>query len=190
MTTEDIIRDLQSRLTPERFLHTMGVANAAKKLALKYGICPQKAYIAGLVHDCAKCMTKDELWNNIQKYDIELDSVSILAPQIWHSYVGAFVARDLYGIDDEQILDAVYYHTTGKTDMTELCAAIYLADAIEEGRRFDGVDYLRTLAEKSLWDAVLSYTEMSLRFIMDRGNLIHPDTVALRNELISNRRQK
>ena len=185
MNTNDIINILQTVLTPSRFAHTMGVAKWAKELAFLNGVSPDKAYKAALLHDCAKCMTKDELADNIKKYDIKLDDEALSSPQLWHSYVGAFVARDIYGIEDEEILEAIYYHTTGKADMSVLCAIIYLADAIEDSRNYDGVEKLRTMARYSLWDAVFAYTERSVEFIKSKGCIVHRDTVNLLN-----RRQK
>ena len=184
MNTQDIINSLKSVLTPDRFTHTMGVAKWARELAFLNGVSPDKAYTAGLLHDCAKCMTKDELADNIKKYKIELDDEALDSPQLWHSYVGAFVAKDVYGIDDKEILDAIYYHTTGKADMSELCAIVYLADAIEDSRSYNGVEKLREMAKESLWDAVYAYTERSIEFIKAKGCIVHHDTLAI------NRRQK
>lgn len=188
MTIEEIIRDLKSTLSPKRFDHTMGVAEKASELASIHGVCPDKAYLAGLLHDCAKCMSDKKLMDYMTEYNIASSGVSKAAPQLWHSYVGAHLAESRYGVTDREVLDAIYYHTTGKKDMSELCAIIYLADAIEEGRRYDGVDYIRRVAKTDLWKAVLLYTESSLKFIISRGKLIHPDTVELRNSIIVNRR--
>ena len=184
MNTQDIINSLESVLKPGRFTHTLGVAKWARELAILNGVSPDKAYLAALLHDCAKCMTGDELADNIKKYDIKLDSEALSSPQLWHSYVGAFIAKDVYGIEDEEILDAIYYHTTGKADMSDLCAIVYLADAIEDSRDYSGVEKLRELAKESLWDAVLAYTERSIEFIKSKGCIVHPDTLAI------NRRQK
>ena len=185
MNSEDIINTLRTFLTPERFEHTLGVAKWAKYLALLNGVSPEKAYTAALLHDCAKCFTKEELKSYIKKYNIELDASALSSPQLWHSYVGAFVAKDVYGISDKEITDAIYYHTTGKAGMSDLCAIIYLADAIEDGRNYKGVEELRTMARESLWDAVYAYTERSAEFIKSKGCIVHPDTFDLLN-----RRQK
>lgn len=187
MDTNEIINSLKRTLTEKRFEHTMNVADLAKELAILNGVSSDKAYIAALLHDCAKCMPKGELTDNIQKYAISLDYVSKASPQLWHSYVGACVAKDIYGIEDKDILDAIYYHTIGSEDMSTLCAIIYLADAIEQGRSYTGVEEIRALARKSLWDAVLLYTDMSIKFIIQKGNLIHPNAISLRNKLILGR---
>lgn len=185
MNTEDIINTLRTFLTPKRLEHTLGVAKWARELAVLNGVSPDKAYTAALLHDCAKCFTPQELKECIQKYNIEMDSAALSSPQLWHSYVGAFVAKEVYGINDKEITDAIYYHTTGKAGMSDLCAIIYLADAIEDGRTYDGVEKLRILARESLWDAVLAYTERSVEFIKSKGCIVHPDTLELLN-----RRQK
>ena len=179
MNTQDIINTLQTVLTPDRFIHTMGVTKWARELALLNGVSPDKAYTAALLHDCAKCMTKNQLADNIKKYNIKLDDAALSSPQLWHSYVGAFLAKDVYGIDDEEILDAIYYHTTGKANMSTLCAIVYLADAIEDSRDYDGVESLRVLAKEALWEAVYAYTKHSIEFIKSKGCIVHPDTIAI-----------
>ncbi len=190
MTVDDILLNLKKELTPKRFDHSVNVANLAKELAELYGVCPVKAYTAGLVHDCAKCMDEGELLECIQKYKIHLEHEDRVSPQLWHSYVGAYLAKEIYGIEDEDILNAIYYHTTGKPGMTKLEAIIYLADAIEPLRSYEGVEELRNLARQSLWDAVFCYTEKSIDFVLEKGSIVHPNSIDLRNELISNRRQK
>ena len=188
MTAKEIEEKLKENLTEKRYAHTLSVAKKAREMAELYGVCANKAYLAGLMHDCAKCMTEDELLSYIQMYDIEMDSVAKASPQLWHSYVGAYVARDVYGIEDEEIFDAVYYHTTGREGMSTLCAIIYLADAIEEGRNYSGVDSIRKKAETSLWDAVGEYAKSSIEFITKKGRPVHPDTQRLNDAI--NRRKK
>ena len=185
MTTDKIIASLNQKLNPGRFEHTMGVARTAKWLALKYGADSNKAYLAGILHDCAKCLSHEELLQRIEKYHITLDAISLKSPQLLHSFVGAHEAREVYGIDDEEIFDAVYYHTIGKENMSTLTRIVYLADAIEPMRNYPGVNKIRKTAEESLDEAVFMYTDSSIRFILDRGALLHPNTLALRNSFIA-----
>ncbi len=187
MNTDQITKALKSRLKPSRFEHSVGVAETARNLAALYGEDEEKAYLAGILHDCAKCYTQDELWHRIEKYKITLDDVSSASPQLWHSFVGAYEAMEVYGIDDSDIFDSIYYHTIGCEAMSTLCAIIYLADAIEPGRSYPGVDILRTEAQSSLNTAVLKYTEQSIRFVLDKGALLHPNAVAVRNYYITHR---
>ena len=186
MTNNEIKQILAAKLKPSRYKHTISVAETAQRLARIHGADEDKAYLASLLHDCAKCMTQEELQEKIDKYKIELDEVSLKSPQLLHSYVGAYEAKYTYGIEDSEIFDAIYYHTTGKKDMSKLCAIVYLSDAIEPMRVFPEVDKIRETAEKSLWKAVYMYSEASIRFVLKKGNLLHPNTVDTRNFYINN----
>ena len=183
----EIISSLKQRLKPSRFENSMGVAETARSLALIYGEDTDKAYLAGILHDCAKCFSEEELRRKILQYGIQLDEISAKSPQLWHSFVGAYEAREIYGIDDQDIFDAIYYHTIGKAAMSKLCSIIYLADAIEPARDYPGAEALRITAQKSLDTAVLEYTEQSIKFVLDKGALLHPNAVSLRNYYIMHR---
>lgn len=187
MSTEEITELLKCRLKPKRFQHSLGVAATARSLALRYGADEDKAYLAGILHDCAKCFSEEELSRKIRQYGIQLDEISLRSPQLWHSFVGAHEAREVYGIDDEGIFDAIYYHTIGKANMQKLSAIVYLADAVEPMREYPGVDSLRELANKSLDEAVLAYTEQSIKFVLNKGALLHPNAVSIRNYYIMHR---
>ena len=150
MNVEEINANLKQVLKESRYNHSVGVAQTAQKLAMQYGANPDKAYLAGLVHDCAKCFSAQELMKKIKLYDIELSSDTLKAEPLLHSFVGAFEAKHTYGIDDEEIFDAIYYHTIGKADMPLLTAIVYLADAIEPLRNYPGVDEIRREAAQSL----------------------------------------
>lgn len=181
MTNSEIIDSLKSKLKSSRLKHSLSVAETARELALLYGADADKAYLAGIVHDCAKCYTDDELYDKLMMYNISVDDISYKNPKLLHAYVGAHEARLLYGIEDDEILDAVYYHTIGKADMPRLCAVVYLADAIEPLRSYEGVGAIRDKARTSLEQAVLMYTEMSMAFLMTKGEYIHPNALETRN---------
>ena len=175
MTPEEIKDILKLKLKQTRYNHSLGVADTAKELALRFGADPYKAYMAGLVHDCAKGYTNEELMDKIRAYGIELDECTLSSPQLLHSLVGAYELKDLYGICDDEIYDAVYYHTVGKKDMPLLTAIVYLADAIEPSREYPGVDEVRQQALTSLEKAVYLYTRRSVDYILERGFKVHPN---------------
>ncbi len=177
---DSIAQYLKTVLKKSRFEHTMRVAHTARRLADLHGEDRDKAYLAGLLHDCAKGFSEEELRSRMDEYGIVPDEVTKASPQIWHSFVGAYEARKLWGVDDD-IFDAIYFHTTGNADMTRLCAIVYLADAIEPGRSYTNVDFLRKTAEVSLSRAVREYTKMSVEFVEARGLKVHPDTLAILN---------
>lgn len=181
MTPEEIKTKLKAHLKESRYIHSLYVADTAKRLAGIYGIDSHKAYIAGLVHDCAKCYSNEELAAKIKVYNINLDDASSSSPQLWHSFVGAFEAREEYGIRDEEIFDAIYYHTIGKEAMEPLTAVIYLADAIEPTRDYPGVDEIRDASEKSLEKAIYLYTKGTIDFVASKGNVLHPNALKVRD---------
>jgi len=181
MTNEEIILSLETVLNKSRLAHSLSVAKTAQELAHIYGADEDKAFLAGIVHDCAKCYTDDELYKRISDYEIIADDISLKNPKLLHAYVGAYEAEKIYGIKDKQILDAVYYHTIGKAGMSKICEIIYLSDAIEPLRSYDGVDELRKTSHISLEKAIFDYTEMSINFLIKRGEYIHPNALETRN---------
>lgn len=181
MTLEEIKERLKSTLKPQRYAHSLSVADTAVKLAEKYGADADKAYLAGILHDCAKNYSDAELFELLDKYNIEPDYVCRRSAALLHGFVGAEIARDIYGIDDAQIYDAIYYHTIGKADMPLLTEIIYLADGIEPLRNYPSADIIRAEAQKDLHRAVLMYTEANIKFVLEKGALLHPAAVETRN---------
>lgn len=184
MTISEIELQIHKLLKPSRYKHSISVAKTAVELAGIHGADADKAYLAALLHDCAKCYDDIELFEKAERYGIVLDYVSRKNPKLIHSYVGAYEAKAVYGVEDEEIIDAIYYHTIGKADMSKLCEIIYIADAIEPLRSYDGVDTLRIIAKTSLKEAILKYTEMSIRHLIDRGEYIHPNAIETRNHYL------
>ena len=121
-------------MTKARYEHTLGVEFTAASLAMRYEIDINKAEIAGLLHDCAKCIDDEDKFDDCKKYKIELTDVEKRNPFLIHSKLGAVYANKLYGINDEEIISAIRFHTTGKPDMTMLEKIIFIADYIEPGR--------------------------------------------------------
>ena len=180
MNEAEITSKLKALLKESRFNHSISVAQTARELALRFGACPDKAYLAGLVHDCAKCFTPEELYKKIGFYGIDLSPDTLSAEPLLHSFVGAFEAKYVYGIDDEEILDAIYYHTIGKADMAPLTAIIYIADAIEPLRSYPGVERIRLEAESSLEKAIYTYTCKTIDYVKRNGNFLHPNAEEVR----------
>lgn len=179
MTVEEITGKLKSQLKESRFEHSLSVAKTSAELAQIYGASEKKAYLAGLVHDCAKCYSDSELIQKAQNYGIDEDALRFI--HIMHSFVGAYEIKNEYGIDDEEIFDAVYYHTVGKPDMPLITAIVYLADAIEPGRNYPGVDRIRKVAEASLEKAIYIYTEECINHVLKKGGQLHPNALEVRD---------
>lgn len=137
-------------MTKSRYEHTLGVEFTAASLAMRYEIDIDKAEIAGLLHDCAKCIDDEDKLDECKKYKIELTDVEKRNPFLIHSKLGAVYANKLYGIDDEEIISAIRFHTTGKPDMTMLEKIIFIADYIEPGR--DKAPNLQEIRKMSFMD--------------------------------------
>lgn len=133
--TQKLQKELSKELDAKRYEHTLGVAYTAACMAMRYDCDMKKAYIAGLLHDCAKCMTHEERMNYCKKYSLEVSDTEKKNPSLLHAKVGADMCHRKYGIEDEEIASAVHYHTTGKPDMTLLEKIIFIADYVEPHRK-------------------------------------------------------
>ena len=185
MTIDEMRRLLQSKLKKSRFAHSIGVADTAVKLAKRFDVNTEKAYIAGLLHDCAREFENDQLPEEANKRGIDIGEVEKKMPLLLHSYIGAMMIKDVYGVDDQEISQAIWRHTVGSKNMTELDKIIYFADMIEPHRDYPGVEHLREMAETAtLDDMLLEGLSESIIFIVQKRSLIHPDTVAARNDLL------
>ncbi len=181
---EKVLDKLRKQLPPKRLAHSLGVSETAAELAAKYGADVAKARLAGLLHDCARGMPNNLLLKVAAESGIVVLGVEQLEPVLLHAPVGAFIARRDYGVDDPEVLAAIRWHTTGGPGMSLLDEIIFLADYIEPGRSFPGVERIRALAAASLPEALLAAYDQTLRYLLAEGGLIHPATVEGRNDLL------
>jgi len=161
-------------LKPSRVIHTKNVVREAHRLAERYGADVKKAEIAALLHDIARNLSLEDM--NAYVRDLGLDSHYIDNKNLAHSKVGAFIISRDFEITDEDILNAVSYHTTGRENMTLLEKIIFLADAIEPGRTYPGVEELRKLAYKNLDKACAFSLRKTKKYVESRGDYLDPDT--------------
>ena len=193
MDFDKVISKLSEKLKPSRLEHSIGVMNTAAELAKRFGADEKKARIAGILHDCAKWMDENEGYRFCESHNIELDEVSKNNYAIVHQYIGAVLAKDEFGIDDKEILDAIRCHATGKENMSTLEKIIHVADMTESSRNkkpYDGLSELRELCKTNLDKAVIFGLELSMMHVISKGKLVHPDTVLARNALILNTEAK
>lgn len=169
----------------ERLAHVWGVHATALTLAERFGVDPEQAAVAALLHDIAKAWSGADLLRAAADFGILVDIVEQQQPGLLHGPVGAELARREFGVTDESVLQAIRLHTTGDRDMTALDQVIFLADLIEPGRSFDGVDEVRRLAASDLPGAVLEALRLNLTYIMRQGWLIHVRSVAAYNWLVA-----
>ena len=165
--------DLKQVLKPSRYEHTLGVADTAKKMAEVYGVNPNKAYIAGILHDCAKYYTDEELLKCCKENNIVVTKFENIAPYLLHGKVGAHVALKKYGIEETEILEAIKWHTTGKENMTVLEQIIFCADYIEPNRtKQPHLSYLRNIAMKDLDLLTYSILKDTLEYLKSKKCII------------------
>lgn len=152
---DDIFKDLKDNLSHKRFKHTKSVQRVARGLASHYGLDINKASLAAMLHDCAKHYSDKKLFDLSEKYHIRLSEDQINNPKTIHAVLGSKIANDLYEVVDEDVLNAIKYHTTGRPDMSQLEKVIYIADYIEPMRKQrKSIDRYRALSLKSLDDTV------------------------------------
>lgn len=182
---DDIKKYLKKNLSEKRYKHSIDTADQAKALAKQYGADEESAYLAGLVHDCAKEVKGDEAVRLMtEEYKIFPDSVSVHMPSLLHGPLGACIARSKFGISDEDVLTAIKYHTTGAANMSLLQKIIYIADFTEPNRDFADVEKLRKMSFKDINKAIVYGIDYTISKLIKNGQLIHPDTVNCRNDIL------
>ena len=185
LTVDELRPIAMSFLKPKRMPHVLGTEQEAIRLARQYGADVTKAQIAALLHDCTKKLNRDEQLALCAHYGIVPDPLERQTLKLLHAKTGAAVARDLFGVDDD-IYNAIYWHTTGKADMTVLEKVIYMADYVEPNRVFDGVDDLRDAVHTDLDMGLLMGLQDSIEEMTERGNPVHYRTVEAK-EYLENR---
>lgn len=184
MTREEMKFKLETVLSPKRFIHSLNVMNTAMDLAQRHGVDREKAGIAGLLHDCAREIRGEEAFSLCEKYGIVLDYVTRAQPELLHGPLGYYLAEEEYGVTQQDILDAIYYHTTGGENMDLLGKIVFMADYIEPNRSFPGVDEVRREARLNIDKALILALDRTIKYVMMRGAYIHPDTIKARNAVL------
>ena len=178
MTSVNLVklqRKTKKELDADRYQHTLGVMFTAASLAMCYGEDVGKAQLAGLLHDCAKCIPNDRKLKMCQEYGIEISKVELKAPYLLHSKLGAYLAREKYGVEDEDVLGAILWHTTGRPNMTTLEKIIFIADYIEPARfKAQNLAEVRRLAFHDLNLTVCRILEDTLHYLDSGKGEIDP----------------
>ena len=166
MDREEMLARLKSKLNSKRYIHSIGVEYTAACMAFRFGADVQSARIAGLLHDCAKCIPTDEKLKKAKKLGLPVNKSEKENPDLLHGKLGAYYAKEKYGVKDPDILSAITYHTTGKPDMSLLDKIIFVADYIEPNRKtiFE-LDEIRKEAFEDLDKAVLHILKNTLNYL-------------------------
>ena len=172
-----LIKELESELAYGRFIHTLDVAATAANLAMCYGADLDKAETAGLLHDCAKCMSLGKMLKVCDKAGTDLSEFEKNSVSLLHSKAGAVLAESRYGVRDEDTLNAIRFHTTGRPGMSLLEKIVFVADYIEPGRdSAPNLPQVRKLAYESIDDCVLQILKDTLRYLATTGSAVDPMT--------------
>ena len=159
-------KQLKSKLDTMRYEHSVSVSYTCIALAMRYGFSLEKAELAGLLHDCAKRYTDNELIARCQKHGLSLTESELKAPAVIHAKYGAWMARNKFGIQDEEILSAIQCHTTGKPGMGILDKILYIADYIEPGRdRAQNLPEIRKIAFQDLDECMYVILKDTLEYL-------------------------
>ena len=163
--------------TDKRFQHTLGVEFTAAAMAMKFEVPLLDAQIAGLLHDCAKCLSDEKQLKICEKNRISITEVEKRNPYLLHGKVGAFLAKTEYEIDNEDILNAIQWHTTGRPGMSDLEKIIFIADFIEPGRKTaPNLSEIRKIAFEDLDQTMIKILEDTLEYLKGDGREIDPMT--------------
>ena len=184
---ETLLARLRASIPEKRYAHSAGVAAEAVRLARLHGADAARAELAGWLHDCAKGIPVGEQVATCDRLGVPLDDWTRACPPVVHGALGAFLARRDYGVADEAVLQAIRRHTVGAPGMTLLDKIVYLADLVEPGRAFEGVDELRALVDRDLDEAILVSIERQLALNAARRRPLHPAMLLVWNDILASR---
>ena len=178
MNSDEYKKLIKSRMSDYRYTHSVNVSKEAVRLAKKYGADTEKAAVAGILHDITKETPKEEQLQIMTDGGIILDNVQEKSTKLWHGISGSVYIRDILKITDEDILNAVRYHTTGRAGMSLLEKIIFIADFTSAERDYNGIK------------TMLYGLQFTLKDLSKRAMIIHPDALACYNEIVINNSTK
>lgn len=185
MDYTEILSWLKNNLNEKRYIHTLGTAECAKELAEKFNLDSEKAYLAGLLHDCAKCFSNEKLLDIIHQH-LNVEECEMLNYKTLHAPVSAYIAEKEFKVTDKEILSAIRWHTLGKLDMTDFEKIVFIADKIEPNTRDkEYSDKIRALLEESngINKALLKCYKETIKSLVKRDLKICILTIDFYNKL-------
>ena len=172
-----IRRAMEKTLDAKRYEHTLGVEYTAAALAMRYGASVKAAQLAGLLHDCAKCLSDDKRLSVCEKHNISISEYERQNPSLLHAKVGSFLAMEEYQVTDSDVIHAILSHTTGRPCMSLLEKIVFVADYIEPGRdRAANLEEIRRMAFVDLDATLLKILQDTLEYLENTGDEIDPMT--------------
>ena len=185
ISEQELKKWLESNLSAERYSHSLGTADCAKRLAEKYGLNPEKAYVAGLLHDAAKCFSNEKLLEIIHEH-LNVEECEMLNYKTLHAPVSAYIAEKEFNIKDEEVLSAIRWHTLGKLDMTDFEKIVFISDKIEPNTRDEEYSAkIRALLEEEngINKALLKCYKETIKSLVKRDLKICLLTIEIYNKL-------
>lgn len=180
---EEMKRILKESLPLKRYKHSLEVYETAIKLAKEHKLDVEKVAIAALLHDCGREVAGRDSLAKAAELGIAVDETEANQPILLHAKLGVYYARHKYGVEDQEILDGILYHTTGAKDMTPLAMAVYLADLLEPTRNFPGIEDMRRLAKTDMEKTMMRAYAQTIRYLLEYDLLIHPNCILGYNQL-------
>lgn len=176
MDQSAMLQKVKTRLPENRYNHVLGVLGTSVELAKRFNVPEEKAQVAAILHDVAKF--SDRQWMQSVIISQKMDTLLLdYHAELWHAPVGAYVASYEFGVNDEDVLNAIRYHTTGRAGMSDLEKIIYVADMVEPNRKFTGVDELRQLKEQGLDVMMEACIKHSIEFLVSKNQPVFPDSL-------------
>ena len=189
MELNELIEELKKYIKGEdRFKHSIGVSKMAKELAKKYGIDEEKAAKCGLMHDMAKEISEEECLKYAKENDMKLIDIERKNPKLLHGPIGAIICKKNYGFDKD-MCNSIKWHTTGRPNMSMLEKIVFVADKIDETRKYDDVEKYRELAFEDIDEAILEITNYVIKKNIDKGKTLSEKSIQTRNYILLNRKK-
>lgn len=184
---QEIDKELRKNLSEKRYQHSIGVMKKAEELAKKYNVDINKARLVGLAHDIAKEMPREEKLQYVKDHQLEMDEIEKINVELLHGKIGADICKEKFEFS-EDMQNAIKYHTTGNPEMDDLAKIILIADKTEAGRTYIDFEKVAESEKKSLNAEVVYLLDVSIKYTIDKGSLVHPDSIITRNGfLLENR---
>ncbi|MGN1327384.1 MAG: bis(5'-nucleosyl)-tetraphosphatase (symmetrical) YqeK, partial [Clostridia bacterium] len=182
---EEIKKDLKEILSEKRYIHSVGVMEMCEILAKRYNADVETAKLAGILHDIAKEIPPEEKLKYVEQNNIQIDEIERINTPILHGKIGADIAKNKYGVN-EQIQKAIEYHTTTSPEMDMIAKIVYVSDKIELNRKSEDYDiiYERELAQKDLDETIIYIINSNIKSLIKKNKLIHPKSIQTRNTLL------
>ena len=179
---DEYIEKLKKYLSENRFEHSIRTMQMAKKICDRYMI-DESAVLAALLHDIAKELTLDEMIKIVGD-DYKEDIDNMYTKNILHGYVGSIICKDILKIENEKVLSAIRYHTTGKKYMNDIEKVVYISDAIELGRVYENVENIREEVFNNLNRSILYELNHKIKYLIESDKVIHKNSIEFRNSLL------